>query len=77
MEQKTRREILEAALEEMSPTVGAAEAAVCTGYILVAEWSDLDGKTWMTQNGAHKQPAWRTRGLLAEALADLDRPRGD
>lgn len=70
-EAKTRNEILQAAFDEMAPNVVEGVTSVCTGYIAVAEWSDLDGNVWMTMDSPKKFAQWRTRGLLAEALNDL------
>lgn len=72
--QRSRREILDEAFEEMSPTIADGEGvAMCTGYVVLAEWSDSNGRIWMTTSTADRMPSWRARGLLSEALADLDR----
>lgn len=70
-ESKTRNEILAAAFDEMAPNIADGVTSMCTGYAVVAQWSDLDGNVWMTTNAPTNQAQWLTRGLLAEALSDL------
>lgn len=47
------------------------EGGVLTGWFLVAEWVGADGDAWISYHRAPDQPAWRSRGLLGEAISDL------
>lgn len=50
-----------------------AEGAVCTGFVVLAEWVDLEGNTTLTKVFADprgKPPApWRVNGWLSYALS--------
>ena len=44
-----------------------------TGFVLVCEWVGDDGEKWVTYHREPKQAIWLTRGLLSEALIDLEK----
>lgn len=71
-EQQSPDEIIDDALQSLAPIVNA-EGAVCTGWVLVSQWSGVDGSQAMAYQTSDNLTSWGQRGLLAEALNDLGR----
>lgn len=46
--------------------------AVCTGWVVVAEWQDSDGRWWVTKWTDGNLPPWRADGLLYHATNNED-----
>jgi hypothetical protein len=44
------------------------DGAVCTNWVLVAEWSTTDGEQWISRYWDENRPVWQRDGLLHEAL---------
>jgi hypothetical protein len=44
------------------------EGALCTGWVLVTEWVDLDGQHWTYTAKDSNNPIWRHEGLLQHVL---------
>lgn len=57
-------------LDSMAPDVLEAKTAMCTGYVIVAEYVDEKGDfyTWTTFDD--KMPPWRVEGLLRYAISN-------
>jgi hypothetical protein len=50
------------------------EGALCTSWVVVTEWVDLDGHYWTYVARDDNGPPWRHAGLLAHVLDEgLDR----
>jgi hypothetical protein len=63
--------ILERALAEVAAYIAddvSADQPICTNYVVVAEWSTLDGEQWITREWDPRRPAWQREGLLHHAL---------
>lgn len=43
------------------------DGAMCTGWVLVAQWVGADGGHWMTRLADSETPRWQTLGLLRTA----------
>lgn len=56
--------------DAIANTAGAVdgEGAICTGWVLIAEWVTADGEHCLMRLDADA-PRWRTVGLLETALA--------
>lgn len=46
------------------------EGALCTSWVIVTEWVDLDGNYWTYVAKDDQQPPWRHTGLLNHVLAE-------
>lgn len=42
--------------------------ALCTGWVVVAEWCDSDGKLWLSRADSDNMTAWKRTGMLHDAL---------
>lgn len=42
--------------------------SVCTAWILVTEWVDSEGNTWLEEHRTAEIPVWRRQGILAYVL---------
>jgi hypothetical protein len=64
---RTPADVLSDAIAQTAGSVDG-EGAMCTGWVLVAEWMTADGEHCISRldNAA---PRWRTVGLLQTALA--------
>lgn len=72
-EERSPQELLAEAIAASGPSVDA-EGAMCTGWVVIAEWVGADGQYWMTHMADEQSPSWRTKGLLYNALHT---PAGD
>jgi hypothetical protein len=52
---------------------GEGKNAVCTNWVLVAEWSDTDGEHWLSRWWDENRPVWQRDGLLHHALFSSNR----
>lgn len=43
-------------------------SAICTGWVLVAEWMDETGERWISKGHAPSKAKWEADGMLHEAL---------
>jgi hypothetical protein len=48
-------------------TLLAPDGALCTTWILVSEWVDIDGNFWFSTHSEPEQPVWRQTGMLDHA----------
>lgn len=64
-------ENIDKAVRQCAPAVDPA-GAVCTGWVLVAEWQDSDGRWWLTRWSEDNLPPWRADGLLYHATNNED-----
>jgi hypothetical protein len=65
------REILDAAMQQLAGDLAeetGQQGAICTGWVVVSEWSTPDGQMWCARYWAEHTPAWRRAGLLHEGL---------
>jgi len=54
------------------------EGAICTGWISVSEWLDVNGEYWTYVSVDQTNPPWRHSGLLSWVLdSDVLRPNHD
>jgi hypothetical protein len=51
--------------------------AMCTGWVLIAEWTDAEGAYWLRRLSDETSPSWRTKGLLHDALYDWQKASDD
>lgn len=47
------------------------EGAMCTQWVLVAEWMDSEGKLWFSTHAEPSGPVWRINGMLDHATSVL------
>jgi|LauGreSuBDMM15SN_2_FD.fasta_scaffold193919_1 hypothetical protein len=47
------------------------KGAMCTNFVLVAEWVDSNGDFWLSTHGDEGIPPWRVEGLLSYALSQV------
>lgn len=45
-----------------------AKVSVCSSWILVTEWVDGEGNTWLEEHRTSDLPAWRRQGILSYVL---------
>ena len=69
-QQQDPNEIVEAAIQALAGLV-SPDGAVCTGWVLVSQWSDVEGNQAMGYQTGDRTATWTQRGLLSEALHDL------
>lgn len=65
------RTIIERALAELAAVIAAntgSDQPICTNYVLVSEWSTVDGQQWITREWAQRSTVWQRDGLLHHAL---------
>jgi len=43
-------------------------ASVCSSWILIAEWVDGDGHTWLEEHRTYEMPPWKRQGILTYVL---------
>lgn len=60
-------EVIEEAIRRLSPSVDPS-GAICTGWVMVAEWVDASGRWWVTKWSDKGTPPWRAEGLMYHAL---------
>jgi hypothetical protein len=48
------------------------EGAVCTGWVLVSQWSDVEGSQAFLHQASDGMPPWLERGMLAQALGAVE-----
>lgn len=68
---RTVTEIIGEAVQSTSDRVSET-GAMNTGWIMLSTWTDFEGRQMMTIATSEKLPTWSIRGLLSEALSDLD-----
>jgi hypothetical protein len=56
---------------ETSPSA-RTDGGICTAWILVTEWVDADGSTWLEENRTAELPAWRRLGILNYVLSEQE-----
>lgn len=67
---QTPADVLSDAIAQTACAVDG-EGAMCTGWVLVAEWMTADGEHCLTRLD-NDLPRWRTVGLLQTALAHYE-----
>lgn len=75
MSERRPHDVIAEAIATTSKTVND-EGAMCTGWVVVAEWTDADGAYWVTRLSDETSPSWRIKGLLHDALFDSNEGRG-
>jgi hypothetical protein len=73
-EQRSVNDIISEAVQATSDRVSET-GAMNTGWVMLATWTDFDGRQMMTVSTSEKLPTWSIRGLLEETLADLSHPQ--
>jgi hypothetical protein len=67
----TAEDIIDQMLTDLATFVSAdtdRPGAICTNWILVAEWSTADGQAWCSRWTYDDRPMWQHQGLLHHAL---------
>ena len=67
---RTPADVLSDAIAQTAGSIDG-EGAICTGWVMVAEWMTADGEHCMSRLD-NAQPRWRTVGLLRTALTAYD-----
>ena len=74
---ETVRQRLHEAVAVENPFSGDDEpdAAVVTGWVLIAEWQGTDGNRWLSKvssdaSGDRGLPSWTERGLCSEVVSN-------
>lgn len=73
MSEREPRDVLADAIASTSRSIDA-DGAMCTGWVVIAEWTGADGAYWVSRLADEATPRWRLKGLLRDALDDLSRP---
>lgn len=67
----------QAAVEEMLHKLAlnitkdtGSEQPMCTGWVLVTQWSTVDGQQYVSRYWDDKLPTWQREGLLHYALKE-------
>lgn len=71
-QQRNPNDIIDEAVQSLAGLV-SEDGAVCTGWVLISQWSGVDGTQAMGYQTGEQTATWTQRGLLHEALSDLDR----
>lgn len=58
------------AVHEAIAANGTVENAVLTGWVVVAEWIDVEGERWLSFARSASTPSWTARGMIHEVLSD-------
>ena len=61
--------IFDKAMREAAPAINA-DGAMNIGWVVVAEWVDVEGRYWLTRWDDGSMPPWRADGLLTYATQD-------
>jgi hypothetical protein len=69
-DEKHPNDIIDEAVQSLAGVV-SSDGSVCTGWILISQWSTVEGHQAMGYQVADNTATWTQRGLLSEALADL------
>lgn len=69
----TLAEAITRALAENAPTLSGGPAIV-TGFVVITEWVDAAGQTWLTCATSPGTPSWRRDGMLHARLHDWPKP---
>lgn len=70
-EERSIKDIIGEAVQSTSDRVHEG-GALNTGWVMLGQWSTFEGGQMMTIATSEQLPTWAIRGLLTEALADLD-----
>lgn len=70
--QEAINEAVEAAVGSVAEKFGVSDV-MCNSWVLVSEWSDIDGALWLVTRSSTGLVSWRVRGMLGEALHDMGR----
>lgn len=65
------RELIETMLDGLAQVMANetdSPQPMCTGWVLVVEWTDINGQPWLGRMWDEKIPAWRRDGMLQYAL---------
>lgn len=63
-------EIIDKAISDLAATIAEetdADMPMCTGWVLVAAWTDVSGQHWASRLWADGMPEWNRDGLLRHA----------
>lgn len=69
--QQRAEEIIGKAMAELAGLLAEdtdSAQPMCTNYVLVAEWSTLDGQQWISRWWDSSRPEWQRDGLLYHGL---------
>lgn len=67
------RGALYGAIQESGEMDDQLQGAYCMGFIVIAEWSAVDGKRWLSSVAGGPNgdiPIWQSRGYLHDMLFD-------
>jgi hypothetical protein len=68
MDEQPKPNQIDDALAEIA-RIGFPEPAICTGWVLVSEWTGgTDSDYWTVVFADDQQPDWRQKGLLHHAI---------
>jgi len=70
-EKKHPNDVIDEAVQATASSVSEV-GAVCTGWVLVTQWSKVDGGQAFGVQASDNMATWTRRGLLAEALNDVE-----
>jgi hypothetical protein len=48
------------------------EGALLTGWVVVAEWTDREGKQWLSRFMDEHSSSWKVSGMLRHAIAGYE-----
>lgn len=76
MEDELKPSIIDDALAEIG-RIAFNDPAICTGWVLVAEWFGGGKDYWTLVLGDDENPDWRQKGLLHHAIDTWGREEVD
>lgn len=60
-------EAVEGALRVLAESLEDSENQICTGWVLVSEWSDFEGTRYLMTNVSENMNPWLAKGMLVSA----------
>ena len=60
-------EAVEASLRILAEGLEDSENQICTGWVLVSEWSDFEGTRYLMTNVSENMNPWLAKGMLVSA----------
>ena len=60
-------EAIEKALRILAKELKDSDSQICTGWVLVSEWSDFEGTRYLMTDVSENMNPWLAKGLLLSA----------
>ena len=60
-------EAVEGALRILAESLEDSKNQICTGWVIVSEWSDFEGTRYLMTNVSENMNPWLAKGMLVSA----------